>query len=180
LTITHLIDNNIDTLQAAITLLETLPADRYTHVERPYFESSLGKHLRHIVDHYLCFQRDLEAGIIDYDQRLRDSQLESDRDYAINVIRTLQSYLKTLKTTVSTIAEPDRTLNVLMCNDVDMPRGQMTHSSLGRELQFLQGHTVHHFALMAAMVRISGLHVDNDFGVAPSTLVHEKTVKVSA
>ena len=67
-----------------------------------------------------------------------------------------------------------------MCNDVAAPEGEITESSLGRELQFLQGHSVHHYALMAAMMRFSGEPVDDHFGVAPSTIVHEETVKESA
>ena len=38
----------------------------------------------------------------------------------------------------------------------------------------------HHFALMATMLRVSGDNVEQDFGVAPSTLVHEHAVKASA
>jgi len=60
--LSDLIDCNLETLSAANKILEVLPADKYNHVERPYFESCLGKHLRHILDHYLCFKRDLTCG----------------------------------------------------------------------------------------------------------------------
>ena len=43
-------------------------------------------------------------------------------------------------------------------------------SSVGRELQVLSSHTIHHFALMAMTLRVLGVPVDPDFGMAPSTL----------
>jgi uncharacterized damage-inducible protein DinB len=171
-----LIDSNLQTLHTAAQLLKTLKNDQYSHIQRPHFESSLGKHLRHILDHYLCFRRDFAKGIIDYDQRQRDCQLEIDKDYALCVIQQIVHFLEGLKQHASA----RQCLRVLMCNDVDVPEGEITESSLGRELQFLQGHSVHHYALMAAILRISGHAVGHDFGVAPSTLVHEKTVKESA
>ena len=179
MTDTHLnslIDSNISTLNAAADLLENLPAEHYAHVQQPYFESSLGKHLRHILDHYLCFRRDYSSGLIDYDQRQRDCQIEADRDCALSTIRQLRLFLMGLKNN----ARVDQPLKVLMCNDVAAPNGEITESSLGRELQFLQGHSVHHYALMAAMMRFSGQVVKDSFGVAPSTIVHEKTVKETA
>ena len=171
-----LIDSNLSTLDAASELLEQLSADSYTQIQRPYFESSLGKHLRHILDHYLCFQRDFSGGLIDYDQRHRDCQLETDKDYAFSVIKKLRSFLEDLKPQVNA-SQP---LKILMCNDVSAPEGEITQSSVGRELQFLQGHSVHHYALMAAILRFSGKSVSDRFGVAPSTIVHEETVKESA
>jgi hypothetical protein len=41
-----------------------------------------------------------------------------------------------------------------------------------RELQFLLSHTVHHYALMALILRLQGFNPAAEFGVAPSTLQH--------
>lgn len=171
-----LVDSNLHTLDAAIKLLSDLPSDLYIKVQSPYFESSLGKHMRHIVDHYLCFQRDLHKGVIDYDQRHRDSQLETDKDYALSVCQDIRHFLSQLVLG----SDARDALHVLMCNDVAIPAGEVTVSSLGRELQFLQGHSVHHYALMAAMMKLAGVEINQDFGVAPSTIVHNRTVKASA
>ena len=43
-------------------------------------------------------------------------------------------------------------------------------SSVERELQVLLSHTVHHYALIAVALRLHGHPVDEEFGVAPSTL----------
>lgn len=172
----NLVESNVQALDMTVDLLSSLPADRLVQIQRPYFESSLGKHIRHVLDHYICFQRDFSKGLIDYDQRQRDCQLEKDKDYMLSRIKQLRQFLLS----ITSSSQVDQPLQVLMCNDVDTPSGDTTESTLGRELQFLQGHSVHHFALMAAMLRFSGDNVDHDFGIAPSTLAHEKTVKESA
>jgi hypothetical protein len=43
-------------------------------------------------------------------------------------------------------------------------------SSISRELQVLSSHTIHHFALIAITLRMHGVEMDPDFGMAPSTL----------
>jgi hypothetical protein len=45
-------------------------------------------------------------------------------------------------------------------------------SSVGRELQALLGHTVHHYAIIALLLRVEGIEPGEEFGVAPSTLAH--------
>ena len=49
-----------------------------------------------------------------------------------------------------------------------------SRSTLHRELQFLVGHSVHHFALIALILRQEGFDPGREFGVAPSTLAHWK------
>ncbi|MBX2810128.1 MAG: hypothetical protein KTR20_16025 [Cellvibrionaceae bacterium] len=170
--INGLIDSNLYTLDSAHALLSHLPVDFYTQVQQPYFDSSLGKHLRHIIDHYLCLQRDYEQGVIDYDRRPRSPQLETDKKYAMHTLEKLRDFLVTLKASVL----KDTPLQVIMCSDVSIPSGHITLSSWGRELQFLQGHSIHHFAMIAAMLKASGIDIDMNFGMAPSTLVYESSV----
>ena len=144
-------------------MIQQLPADKYNHVEQPYFESCLGKHIRHIVDHYLCFIRDVGLGTINYEKRERNPQIETHRESALDTINDICDFLKTAQ------AQPliDKTLTVRLCNDVSLPEGEATTSSIRRELQFLHGHTVHHYALIATMLRFYGVDIDSALGVAP-------------
>lgn len=174
--LSNLIQCNINSLEAADNIIRQLPPETYNRIESPYFESCLGKHIRHILDHYLCFARDLKSGEIDYDQRQRDSRLETDKDYALTVIQDITIFFNQL---IDSHFQ-DRPLSVRLCNDVELPQGESTDSSMRRELQFLQGHAVHHYALIASMLRFYGISTSREFGIAPSTLVHEKTVKASA
>src|SRR5258708_40320826 len=53
-------------------------------------------------------------------------------------------------------------------------------SSVGRELQALSSHTIHHFALIAITLRLQGFDVDPDFGMSPSTLRYQAAKLVLA
>jgi uncharacterized damage-inducible protein DinB len=46
-------------------------------------------------------------------------------------------------------------------------------TTLGRELAYTLSHTIHHNALIAAMVRTLGAWVPERFGYAPSTPQHQ-------
>lgn len=172
----HLLACNIEILNTAKDMIRRLPADKYNHVERPYFESCLGKHIRHILDHYLCFIRDIETGTIDYEQRQRDTQTETNKDYALGVINDICDFLNRAQRQQLS----DSLLSVWLCNDVALPEGEATKSSVRRELQFLHGHTVHHYALIATMLRFYGIETDRTLGVAPSTLIHEQDSQCDA
>ena len=45
-------------------------------------------------------------------------------------------------------------------------------SSIGRELEAVRSHTVHHFALISVLLRYYGLPVPSDFGVSQATLLY--------
>lgn len=49
-------------------------------------------------------------------------------------------------------------------------------SSLGRELQFLSSHTLHHYALIKLLLDDTGLDLGPEFGVAPSTLAWQRAL----
>ena len=53
-------------------------------------------------------------------------------------------------------------------------------SSIGRELQALSSHTIHHFALMAMTLQALGFQLDRDFGMAPSTLRYQAAKREAA
>jgi len=72
----EIIKSNIGTLQSSATILNNLNDTQYSDTQSPYFSASIGKHVRHIIDHYLCFFTGLEVGRINYDKRQRDIKIE--------------------------------------------------------------------------------------------------------
>lgn len=164
---------NVRTLRSAVDLLETLSTDDYNCVHKPYFDASPGAHVRHVLDHYSCLRRDLSSGRIDYDRRDRNIQLERDCYYAICQTQEICSFLENLDPAF----HDDLELNVCLHFDDNSGAEKTTRSSLGRELQFLQSHSVHHYAIIAAMLRSFGKHINTQFGVAPSTLIYERQIE---
>ena len=168
------LQQNILQLEQGISLIENLDPESYALCGHEYFSSGIGKHFRHIVDHYNCF---LKAGgaRVDYDARDRDPRVESDRNHALNRFRSVVVGLEQL--VGEELAGDDRL--IVSGNEGENPDGvsRWCDSTVVRELQYLSSHTVHHYAIIAMIVRILGGTVPDDFGVAPSTLVYERKQK---
>lgn len=129
-------------------------------------QSGIGAHLRHVIDCFRCFQRGLDAGRIDYDSRQRDSMVEKDRNVADGAMAEIIDGLQRL-----TRHDAERQVKVKVDTAAwEDPSLHWNPSSVGRELQFLLSHTVHHYALIALLLRQQGFEPGADFGVAPSTL----------
>ncbi len=168
-----LIAMNIHFLEQGLTLLNDIGDDLFTNTDSDLYKSSVAKHLRHVLEHYQSLLES-EDGNVDYDDRQRNDRLENDRNYAIETIRTI---IESLKSIEFHLKKPVKIKNNEDNGAQSDPWGT---SSYQRELQFLISHTVHHYALIAIILRIQGYLPEEDFGVAPSTLRYQKQVQNKA
>jgi hypothetical protein len=161
-------------LRQGVDLIESLDDELYARSQEPVAASGIGGHIRHCIDHVQCFLGGLEGGRIDYDGRRRDLRVETDRAYAIERLREVIAGLEALgrKPAPASVSRGGE-----LAVKMDVPEGAepfWTTSSVERELQSLTSHTVHHFALIAFLVRLGGASTTEDFGVALSTLAYWK------
>lgn len=154
-------------LEQALALLDALDDDQYATRRGEW--SPIGAQLRHVVEHYQSFAAGLPTRSIDYDARPRDTRIETSRLHAAEAVRDLIAQLAAAATVPATTS-----LQVTMECSVDAAAPAHATSSVGRELQFLVSHTVHHFALIRLLLASDGVTLDPDFGVAPSTLRHAR------
>lgn len=162
-----LVGENNSYLQQAIDLIEKLDDDLYTNHDSPYYMSAVGKHIRHLLDFYENFLTGWRE-MIDYDARRREERLEIDRLYCIQKIKETMNGLNNLPE-----AATSENKRVLVKNDEiarSQTRDAFSHSTIERELQFLKFHVVHHFAIIAMILKIKEFAAPEDFGIAPSTL----------
>jgi uncharacterized damage-inducible protein DinB len=150
--------------QGAVLTTELTPSD-FAEASRLSPGGGLGAHLRHVADFVRAFLRDLERGTVDYDLRERDELAERDPTRARSALRRLASEVERLAT-----REPEEPLGVSA--EVALTGRCTQASTLARELGFLISHTLHHYALIAMLLRERGLEPPADLGVAPSTLSH--------
>jgi hypothetical protein len=137
---------------------------------RPAFADLAGAHLRHVIEHYEALVLPGRAGVVDYDSRPRDRELERDTALANARLRSLHRRLAGL--TATTLEAPVRVFGRAGL------AGEFAFavvSSIGRELVFVASHTVHHFALLQAYCQRHGIPTDPDFGKAPATVAYERT-----
>lgn len=161
-----LIDLNREYLRQGQRLILGISHDVYIGTDEQLSGSSVGDHVRHVIEHYQRFLMGYREEAVDYDARQRDTRISSDENFAGSVIEQVIDGLREL-------ADSDAPLMVKMAVSADGSRDvPLTSSSVNRELQYLQAHTIHHYALIALLLRAQGEDPPSDFGYAPSTLQH--------
>lgn len=155
--------------------------------------SSLGKHLRHVHDHYRVLLDSLESSKrkgddvaieLDYDKRTRVVPLETSAKSALQefelTIDRIQRIFDDGKRggqDGSWDAHLDRPIRLTATTPAEIELG----TSLGREMWFVCLHAIHHYALSRViLVHELGLRIDDSFGVAPSTMVMRLWRKASS
>ena len=157
-------------LEQGISLIAQIDDDIYSALTPISPRGSVGGHLRHILNFYQSFLSGVADGRIDYNKRERDTRFEQDRLYAVNSIQNTIERFEALAR-----LEPHDHLLVRTEDDSAWSR-----SSVLRELDLLQSHTIHHYSLIAMLVRLHEVDPGEEFGVAPSTLRHWKAEVVCA
>jgi hypothetical protein len=139
---------------------------RYTQKPVGVVESSVGAHVRHCLDHVRALLQAIDTGRLDYDSRRRGTAVESSRCSAVAEIDELIAELRALPAEVV-----DRALvmsSLMTCDGEPI----CIRTTVGRELAFTLSHTIHHNALVGAMVKTLGGWLPERFGYAPSTVRH--------
>lgn len=163
----RLIDGCVRVLEQGHALLGRLDDQLYACAEGLPVQSGAGSHMRHCLDFYQSLLEGVWAGRVDYNRRERDVLVARDRACAAARVEIVIEELRALADL------PGDTTLMVSPEDTDAGgRDAWCASTLARELQFLLSHTVHHYALVALILRLQGFEPGEEFGVAPSTLAH--------
>lgn len=162
------LQSNIHFIHQGIELLTLVSDDLYTKNNGPYNKSGIGRHFRHIIEHYYSLIDNNFEGLIDYDSRERNLRLENDRQFMIASLSGVINSLETLKTDQSKL---DSKIQVRSNEGIGEENSPLSESTIRRELQFLISHTVHHYALIGLILETLGFKPDNSFGVAFNTKI---------
>jgi len=135
--------------------------------------SSVGQHLRHTLEFFVCLEQGHQQGVINYDKRAHDRLIETDREIALEVINRIRSFVNEQTSDVLLVLE--------VGYDLNSDENVSVNTNYFRELTYNIEHAVHHMAIMkigihevAEQVKLSA-----DFGVAASTLRYrEETMAV--
>ena len=171
-----LIESSTSLLEEGRRLLEQMSDRQYVSSPAEFPDQRIGSHIRHIVEFYECFLDGRRLAHIDYDARKREATLESDRRATMVRINSLIGRLTGFEAPTK-----DSVLFVRIEDAEAAGMGQgFVVSSVGRELQSLNSHTVHHFGLIAMLARLLGIPVQAGFGFAPSTLRYKASQRSEA
>lgn len=151
-------------------LLENLTNDEYSKTLAVLHDNSIGQHMRHTLEFFICLTTGLTSGIVNYDERERDVFLES------NTLEALSSIAK-LKVAIDQIKDNCGLKLFHQSYDLDANEEHEVDTNLYRELIYNIEHAVHHMALMKiGLSEIKPeLELSKDFGVASSTMNYRQS-----
>lgn len=150
------------TIHQITDILKQIEPHEYRKQLPEYDGSTLGQHFRHILEFFICMERGLPEGKVDYASRERNLLFEDSPGIAQDALLNFADTLEHLN--------PDLPLAfVAEFGQQDRPSYD---STLGRELAFVYDHAIHHLAIIKIGLRCHFFHIliDRDLGVSPSTI----------
>lgn len=148
-------------------LLNTIDDKTYARALDIFNGTSIGQHIRHILNFYTCINHGMESGLIDYSRRDRNSKIEQDKAYAQALLA--KEVNRACKYEPSSLIQVKADFSA-HCDD----NRPLVDSSLGRELLFAYDHAVHHLAIIKIGIQATfpEVQLEKNFGVAPATVKH--------
>ena len=130
--------------------------------------ATIGQHIRHTLEFFICLEKGCKKGVVNYDKRDHDRSMENDKTKTLQKITDIQSFINTFEETKPILLQVDYSENGK--NEISIA------TNLQRELVYNIEHAVHHMAIIK--IGLQAIRPDillpKDFGVAVSTLRHQE------
>jgi len=129
--------------------------------------STMGQHIRHTLEFFICLSEGYESGLVNYDKRAHDKEIEETREIALSKIRSLEGFTSNLPTDKDFVLEANYNAN--------SDSTQQVRTTFYRELVYNVEHAIHHMALIKVGLRELCPHVKipAGFGIAVSTVKYQ-------
>ena len=156
-------------LNRGVRLLNSISDIQYSDESvKPYY-SSIGRHMRHILDVFDCVFCGLESGQIDLTARKRNELAEQKTAFGLAYFEEIKSKIDEMGT---------RDLNQIVSVTDDLGLGKVTANyTLNSILIQAHSHAIHHFASIGYIIAELGIELpDADFGYNPTTPQFERRI----
>jgi hypothetical protein len=128
--------------------------------------STIGQHVRHIIEMFQCLENGYVSGIVNYENRKRDSNIETDKKIACDLLRSINHDL----------GKQDKTLILEGVYNDDSNEQMQFPTNYYREIVYNLEHTIHHMALIrVGLKELKDLDLPESYGVASATVKHKKS-----
>ena len=156
-----------------VAALEGLSDEDYTTPFKDVYNSTIGEHYRHLLEHFITLHNHLSEKTINYDQRERELSIQESRTAAIKV-----TYAQ--KEIWAAVSEEEFASEATFCGQICAKASESlsTSTSVSREVAYAIAHAHHHFAIIGIMCSMLKHETSSDFGIAPSTVVHKQNMAV--
>lgn len=158
----------IEVVKQAIKLLDEISLVDYQKGIAPHFPSSIGAHMRHVIDHFVALIGAENSGVINYNKRNRYGEVEMQPQVAIKKLEEIVDWLGEVCSSECLNQQVAVTTEI----DISHTKSTTCESTLERELVFAASHAIHHYALIRVIRSMQGKSIPEFFGYAPATITH--------
>lgn len=147
------------------TMLNQLTDTEYGQPSKTLMNATIGQHVRHIVELFQCLENGYDTGAVNYEKRKRDYRIETEKDLAISLLRSIYK----------NIERPNKEILLEAADYCDSPEIVSIPSNYYRELAYNLEHSIHHMVLIRIGVNeVSSVELPEEFGVAYSTIKYRQ------
>lgn len=147
-----------NSLNELVNLLNQLSDSEYSKQCPQLSNATIGEHTRHIIEMFQCLENFYDAGLVNYDNRERNTLIQTSTEFAKSKIVDIQNNLD----------KPNKKIELQQIIDGEEIR---IDSNYHRELLYNLEHCIHHQALIkVAILQCENIQIDTNFGVARSTI----------
>ena len=152
----------IKNLDKATYLLDSISQEQYVNTSVAPYNSSIGGHVRHVLDVFVCVFKGLENNEIDL--TLRDRNLEVEQE-----IEKCKEYINLVISNLNEINSAELNKLVSVVDDLGNGKEKAIYT-LGAILIQAHSHATHHYASIGYIIHQLGIELPDDaFGFNPTT-----------
>lgn len=152
----------VKNLERGVILIKSMSDEEYSNNSTPPYYSSIGIHMRHILDVFQCVLSGLDKGQIDLSERQRNELAETKVSVGLDYFDHVIDQLKNLENT-------DLNGEVVVSDDLGLGMVSAKYTLAAALIQ-AHSHAIHHFASIGYIVSQQGISLpDADFGYNPTT-----------
>lgn len=145
--------------------LKQLSQNEYVQPCNTLFNNTIGQHVRHIIELFQCLENGYDAGVVNYEKRKRDLEIENSKELASQLLQKIYEELM----------RENKELVLEASYDEGSQEMISIATNYYREIAYNLEHTIHHMALIRVGINeVSSIKLPEEFGVASSTVKYRK------
>ena len=146
--------------------MEQLSPEQYTLPCKNLTNSTIGQHVRHIIEMFQCLEIGYQSGKVNYEKRKRDQQIETDKQFALGILKEIHAGL----------GKEDKSLILEGVYNDDSAQLMQFATNYYREIVYNLEHTIHHMALIrVGLKELTSMDLPDSYGMASATVKHKKS-----
>ena len=164
----HLLDSTNHVLSGLKNVLHQIDNTQYNKMLDAMSDSTIGQHTRHTIEFFQCLLRQSGSGVINYDKRDHNQQMEENSHVALQALEQVLGDLAQMHT--------DRPLKLETTFSEEEDDYSLIDSSYYREWSYALEHAIHHMAIIKIGLKIMtpDINIPENFGVSPATIKYRQ------